>query len=324
MTTETEVVAADVVEIEEAVRLGEEHVAQRYPVHVVPVRSLYMTLSTRVHGESPEHVRNLSEVATRLPPILVHRATMQVIDGVHRLRVATMRGDRYVDARFFGGSEADAFVVAVRLNGAHGLMLSRGDRKSAAARILRTHPQWSDRAVAAVVGLSDKTVAAIRRRSAAEIPQLAWRVGRDGRSRPRDPAEGRLRAGAVIADRPDASLREIAHAAGVSVTTARSVRNSMRTGPASALPRHGREPMTVRAGEAAVVGFDYLRRDPSLRYNESGRIMLQLLDANSVLARERDRLIDELPPHCTPALAKAARGYAEMWVRFASQLEQRG
>jgi hypothetical protein len=70
--------------------------------------------------------------------------------------------------------------------------------------------------------------------------------------------------------------------------------------------------------------LDYLRRDPSLRYNESGRIMLQLLDAHSVLARERDRLISELPAHCASALARAARSHAEMWARFASQLEHRG
>jgi hypothetical protein len=187
---------AEVVEIDQAVRLGEEYFANRYPIHMVPVRSLRATLSPRVQGEIPEHVRNLAEVAGQLPPILVHRATMQVIDGGHRLRAAIERGDRYIDARFFGGSEADAFVVAVRLNATHGLMLSRGDRRSAAARILRTHPHWSDRAIAAAVGFSDKTVAAIRRRAAAEIPQSAWRVGRDGRRRPRDPAEGRARAGA--------------------------------------------------------------------------------------------------------------------------------
>ncbi len=320
MTAEIDVAAADVVEIEQAVRLGDEHFAERYPIQKVPVRSLHVTLSPRVHGEIAEHVRDLSEVAARLPAILVHRATMQVIDGAHRVRAALVRGDRYVDARFFGGSEEDAFVVAVRLNAAHGLMLSRGDRKSAAARILRTHPQWSDRAVAAAVGLSDKTVAAIRWRATAEIPQSAWRVGQDGRSRPRDPAEGRVRAGEVIANRPDASLREIAAAAGVSVTTARSVRNLTHSGHAPALPRHGQKPTTIKVGG----DFDYLRRDPSLRYNESGRIMLQLLDAHSVLARERDRLISELPAHCTSALAMAARSHAEMWARFASQLEHRG
>jgi hypothetical protein len=44
---------------------------------------------------------------------------------------------------------------------AHGLPLTLADRLAAAARIVTACPYWSDRAVAAVAGLSPKTVTAV-------------------------------------------------------------------------------------------------------------------------------------------------------------------
>jgi len=88
---------------------------------------------------------------------------MGIIDGVHRVQAAILRGQKEIDAEFVDGSSEDAFVLAVRVNVDHGLPLSLADRKAAAERILDTHPDWSDRAIAAAVGLSHKTVGAIRR-----------------------------------------------------------------------------------------------------------------------------------------------------------------
>src|SRR5947199_10633529 len=58
----------------------------------LPVSSLLPGDSPRVAGENPEHVQLLA-AARNLPPILVHRSTMRVIDGMHRLRAARLRGD---------------------------------------------------------------------------------------------------------------------------------------------------------------------------------------------------------------------------------------
>ena len=80
------------------------------------------------------------------------------------------------------GSEADAFVRAVQANIKHGLPLSLRDRKAAAARIVYSHPWWSNRAIASVTGLSPKTVAGIRRSTGESAPGDV-RVGRDGRAR---------------------------------------------------------------------------------------------------------------------------------------------
>ncbi|MCZ0995633.1 ParB/RepB/Spo0J family partition protein [Streptomyces noursei] len=167
-----------------------------------------------------------------LPPVLVHRPTMRVLDGTHRVRAQLLRGGTQIRVEFFEGTEEESFVLAVRSNVAHGLPLSLSDRKAAAARILHAYPQWSDRSIGSVSGLSPKTVGVIRRRSAEEDPQLNGvdRLGRDGRTHPASVAEGRLYASKLISERPYASLREIASSAGISLGTAQDVRKRLENG----------------------------------------------------------------------------------------------
>lgn len=309
------------------------------PVELVAIARLTVAGSPRSGGEDPEHIRTLAGSSTVLPPIVVHRTTMRVIDGAHRIHAALLRDERQIEVRYFDGSEEDAFVLSVRLNVAHGLPLSRADRNSAAERILRAHPDWSDRVVAAVAGLSDKTVAAIRRRTSAESPRLSHRVGRDGRVRPTDAAAARRRAAAYVANRPDARACEIAKAAGISVTTARDVRGRVRGGldpvpaghPATAEPvaRAGPERAADAeregdAGDGLFTRLHRLRSDPSFRHRETGRMVLRLLDTTMVIATEPDRLIDGVPVHGADAVARVAVQYALAWQRFADQLENRG
>ncbi|MEV5573147.1 ParB/RepB/Spo0J family partition protein [Spirillospora sp. NPDC052269] len=208
----------------------------------VTIASLFPADSPRLRGVDHEHVLRMAGVEARLPPILVHRPTMRVIDGMHRLRVAKLRGDIEIEAVFFDGSAAEAFARAVELNIAHGLPLTLTDRRAAAARILAAEPQASDRMVAARTGLSARTVAAVRR-STARIPQTNTRVGADGRARPVSGAIGRRLAAQIINDRPAASLREVARTAGISLSTAHDVRRRLREGrdpvPDGGTPRPG-------------------------------------------------------------------------------------
>jgi ParB-like chromosome segregation protein Spo0J len=152
-------------------------------VERVQIAALLRDDTPRLAGEDAEHIQVLAQMAERLPPIVVHRATMRVLDGFHRLRAAELRGEVAIDARLFDGDENQAFLLAVHSNIAHGLPLTLSDRKAAALRILAGFPQGSDRAVAAVVGLDHKTVGVLRRSASGEIPQLTSRVGRDGRAR---------------------------------------------------------------------------------------------------------------------------------------------
>ena len=171
-------------------RLGlEQSAVTQSPVVQVAVSSLSVRNSVRMAGEDQEHIEALTAVQGHLPPIIVHRRTMRVIDGVHRLRAAKLQARDHIAVRFFDGDETDAHVLAVSSNIAHGLPLSLADRKAAAARIIVSHPQWSDRMIASVAGLAARTVAEIRKRPAierAEIQQQDWpgRAGPPNRRRP--------------------------------------------------------------------------------------------------------------------------------------------
>ena len=213
--------------------LGEDQTLPPAPnrdVYAVPLNELLAADSPRLAGEDESHTLRLAEVANQLPPILVHRATMRVIDGMHRVRAAIAAGKHEIQVRFFDGDEDEAFLHAVKENVTHGLPLSLEDRRAAAQRIIIRSPHLSDRAIGRYTGLSDKTVSTIRQRSTAEGAQTSMRVGMDGRARPLHSFEGRQRAVELWTARPDASLREVAAIAGVSVGTAHDVRKRMERG----------------------------------------------------------------------------------------------
>jgi ParB-like chromosome segregation protein Spo0J len=227
-----------------------EAVARR----AVPVGSLLPADSPRLRGEDRAHIGRLAETDQVLPPILVHRQTMRVIDGMHRLRAAVLKGRDRIDVEFFDGSDHEAFVRAVEANVTHGLPLSLRERKAAAARILAGRPDMSDRSIASITGLSAKTLAAIRDRSGAQIPHLNRRLGSDGRLRPLDATEARRRAARLLTDNPGAPLRQIAGATGISLGTASDVRRRLHSGQDPARTPQPSSPHKHRPGGADATG----------------------------------------------------------------------
>ncbi|MBB2911033.1 hypothetical protein FHS43_002298 [Streptosporangium becharense] len=300
------------------------------PVARVPVAALREADSPRLGGLDRGHLRVLAEKVDELPPIVVHRPTMKVVDGMHRLHAARLSNRETVEVTYFEGSEKEAFVLAVEANVKHGLPLSLPDRKESARRILRNFPEWSDRAIAARVGLSNKTVGALRRDSAAHTAQPAVRVGRDGRVRPLSPAEGRLRACHILSRKPDAPLREIAESAGISVETARNVRERLSRGesplpggetPGEPGPRPGR-PATGSQPVDLGAALDALKRDPAVRYTSEGRAMVRWLEGRIIRGREAD-LVMRAPAHQATKIAAMARAVAARWNEIAARLECR-
>lgn len=256
---------------------------------------------------------------------------MRVIDGRHRLRAALLRRAEYIEAQFFDGDDADAFVVAVRENIAHGLPLSLADRKAAAERIIRSHPHWSDGVIAATTGLAANTVRAIRRRPTPHSAELDVRVGRDGKVRPLRNADGRIRASDLLAANPETPLREIARHAGISPETARDVRNRLRRGEnpvpikyRSGCPRgrpNNRRTASNPGPEPNAL-LENLTKDPAIRFNEAGRALLRLLKALTLNDQDWTRLIDNIPAHCTNEVAELARDCATRWHSIAEKIEQ--
>ena len=153
----------------------------------VPILSLQPGDSPRLEGEDKAHIAWLAETEAALPPILVDRRNMRVIDGMHRLLAASLRGREWIEVQFFDDSPAEAFRRAVEANVTHGLPLTQADRRAAAKRIVVSHPHLSDRAIGESTGLAARTVAGIRRRTA-DVARPNARVGRDGRVRPLDGA----------------------------------------------------------------------------------------------------------------------------------------
>jgi ParB-like chromosome segregation protein Spo0J len=289
----------------------------------VDLAELVLAGSPRLAGESETHIQLLVDAGTELPAILVHRPTMRVLDGMHRVRAARLRGEEAIRAVFFDGDTNAAFVLAVQANTTHGLPLTLADRRAAAERIVRSQPAWSDRAIASVTGLSAVTVRALRERATDRIGHLNARMGLDGRIRPLDATDGRRRAAELLSDRPDASLREVARAAGVSVGTVRDVRQRIRTGQdpvPSVRYRHRRPVRAARPPESILAG---LKRDPSLRYSERGRTVVRWLDARVISSGDWSRVVTEVPPHCALLIAELAAGCARAWAQLADELTGR-
>lgn len=318
----------------------EEVDINRQPVTMLEISSLRLSGSPRLAGADPEHVEAMVAAQGELPPIVVHRPTMRVIDGAHRVQAAGRRGESTIAACFFDGSEAEAFVLSVWLNVSHGLPLALADRKRAAERIATSHPQWSDRRVAAVTGISPGTVADIRRRVAGAAEPGASRIGQDGRVRPLDCSAGRRLAGQLMTENPNLSLRQVAKAAAISPETARDVRNRLHSGADLVPARRGRgaapavqsggkerRPLNiVRTADRVepvidrAVVVNRLIGDPALRYTETGRNLLRLLTLHTRWTEEWDSIVDNVPPHCTEVVADLARQFADLWSDFATRV----
>lgn len=308
-------------------------------VETVAVEYLLPADSLRERGVDDEHVRGLSEVMDVVPLIVVHRPTMRVIDGMHRVGAARLREQTLIRARYFEGDEHDAFVLGVQMNAQHGLPLTLSERRSAALRILTTHPHWSDRRIALVAGLSPRTVGEMRRSSAGTAQLNTSRVGRDRRVRPVDASQSRRRARELLLAHPNLTIRQVAHEAGISVGTAHSVCKSVRAERDQAAASAAGAPATT--GRPSTGGPDLsderssetdrarvltsliegLRRDPSLRGSIAGRLVLRQLSPADMAPDHWDRLIEQVPRHCAPGLATMARACARSWHAFADRLE---
>lgn len=307
----------------------------------LPVDVLQSADSPRLSGEVTVHAQTLAETDAVLPPILVHRGTMRVIDGMHRLLAARLKGAKTIRASFFDGDESEAFVVAVKSNIAHGLALSLADRKAASLRIMRSHPHWSDRMIAEATGLSHKTIGAQRRRSTGEIPQSTVRLGRDGRIRPINSSDGRQRASEFLKENPELSLNEVALAAGISPTTVKDVRERLRRGNdpvpqrraassgsgSDKAPADSNAPASTYAastidGISWTTSIRRLSADPSLRLTDSGRTLLRWLNASPRTVEETARLADQIPEHHIRLVATLARQNADRWQQLAARLNR--
>jgi hypothetical protein len=282
----------------------------------VPVAQLVVGASFRERGVCPDHVDQLVALGGSWPPIVVMRGSGLVVDGAHRVVAARRLGLARVEAVPFDGTVEDAFVEFVRRNVAHGLLLTLPERKRAATRVLRAHGSWSDRRIAALCGLSPKTVGRLRvdgRCPTEEDRQWdAVRVGRDDRARPARRGSVRGRVVEALQAQPTASLRAIAAAVGVSPETVRLVRLNlaeMSVPVEAAMAPTATEPASWRADDALVS-------------SEQGEDFLAWFERTAVAGPDLARAA-AVPLSRVYELADVARRRAQTWMQLARLLEAR-
>lgn len=307
----------------------------------IPLSSLLPADSPRIGGINEEHAQTLADLDDELEPIVVHYESGRVVDGEHRRRSAHIRGEKVIRATIYSGTDAEAFVLAVQLNRHNCLPLTLQERRAAAERILEEFPTWSDRAIAAAAGVSNKTVARLRKCATEEVPQLDTRIGRDGRTRPTTTAEKRRRAADLIRKEPNASLRAIGDATGLSPTTVRDVKQKLNLGLDPILPQQRRSSSSSntngshkssRSNDSCDLiqlddwdwetTMEILKRDPTLRLTESGRRLLNWLIFHTQTPNDIDSIIGTIPPHCYGAVARIAQHCSIWWINLARRLEQ--
>lgn len=327
------------------------------PAQELPVHALSPGPHLRRGGISTAHVQLLLDASSHapLPPVLVQKDGWRVIDGLHRLEAAKLRGDHSIKARFVDCTDAEALVLAMKTNSAHGLPLSRADRLFGAERILSAHPEWSDRALAGVTGLSAKTIRSLRERlTPGGTPPGTKRLGRDGKLRSVTAGEGRRRAAEYINAHPNATLREVARATDVSLGTVHDVIARLRRGVSperggprgttaqlTAHPATGAGPATGRtdvpdpdtpparrthptdtppAWEAVAAK---VANDPCVRYTEGGKEFLQWMALHATDPDGWQELVNAVPAHWLSVIAPIAESVSKEWSLFAEQLRNR-
>jgi len=144
-------------------------------------------LQPRVGGLDLDHVKALEGVAEAWPPLKVVQrgGSFILVDGFHRFAAAQNLGLETISAEILMPPEdGDLLGLAFALNAVHGRPLTLSDRRAFAARLLKAHPDWSEREIARRAGLVQPTVGKIRQELEAQaaITPTDNRVGRDGRS----------------------------------------------------------------------------------------------------------------------------------------------
>lgn len=191
-----------------------------------PIANLTAGVTIR-HSLHEGHVRNLVAVLEHCPPILVTPDGV-IVDGQHRVEAARRAGWVRIPATALPDTGPGAEVLAaMAANAAHGLPLTRSERRAGVRAVLETRPDLSDRAVAQACGVARTVVADVRAEiscSGGRDDHLNARTGADGKRYGPIDQSIRRRIEAMVLLFPEASVRRIARTCGVSVGTVQTHR----------------------------------------------------------------------------------------------------
>jgi ParB-like chromosome segregation protein Spo0J len=135
--------------------------------------------------EGGEYTALIDDIRTHglLEPITLFEG--KILDGRNRYRACLAAGvePRFREILFGDYAEAAACVISANIHRRH---LTAEQRRELIEKLLKADPGQSDRQIAEMAKVSDKTVAAVRREAEAraEIPHVEKRTDRKGRSQP--------------------------------------------------------------------------------------------------------------------------------------------
>ena len=271
----------------------------------VELSSLRQGPAVRSDGVDENYAKLLSCVVTPLPPIVVDSRTMVVLDGIHRVRAAVLRKETSIRAKYVSGSESELLIVAIQANAAHGRPLRLTDRRHAAGRLILLSPDMSDRAIAAICGLSPTTIGVLR---ASVIPggQSNLRRGEDGRVRgPRNlqnQLAGESTTGSVLSE----------------ATTGRDLSGSFRPSGRARLPtaqRDSAKPPNQSVGSKPLLSDAAFHADPHLEQ------FAAWFDGHRITGQEVTLACSLIPKSRLYEVSAEARLRADFWQEMAGQLE---
>jgi hypothetical protein len=163
------------------------------------------------------------------------------------------------------------------------------------------NPSASLRDIAKSAGISPSTASDVRARLArGEMPTTPHQCRRDGSER---------LGSAAVAQVPEAAQ---AHRSPVAPESQYDVSRAKSPKSASEA-RHN-----VSPGE--FVGL--LARDPSLRFSESGRVLLRFLGCITVDDKQWEEMVRHVPAHQRDIVVQLAKECAIAWRGFAERLER--
>jgi hypothetical protein len=144
-----------------------------------------------------EAIQAYSEHIESMPPVkLVHDRQVGIYwvrDGAHTLSAAKLLGMTEVQAHVEEGNYLDAWKLAARENGSHGVRLNNADKRARVERALKSGVMrhMSHRQIAELCGVSNNFVSSLAAREAASCAQVSSddtsngkRVGKDGKLYP--------------------------------------------------------------------------------------------------------------------------------------------
>jgi hypothetical protein len=105
-------------------------------------------------------------------------------DGFHRYHAHKRAKVTDIAATVHNGSKDDALVFALGANRANGLRRTNEDKRKCVGIALQRWPEWSNRRVAEVCGVSHMTVSRMRPEEVEQSATITQRVGKDGVKQP--------------------------------------------------------------------------------------------------------------------------------------------